>query len=67
MKEKEVYTLAEVAALTGFSRQSVTKMFERERGGLIVGRTASMHKRSYLSIRIPRNVYERVVNRLTVK
>jgi AraC-like DNA-binding protein len=65
--ENQAYTVAEVAALTGFSRRTVTRMFERERGVLILSRPESMHKRSYRSIRIPRAVYERVINRLTVK
>jgi hypothetical protein len=54
---KEVYTVAEVAALTGFSRQTVTRMFEREKGVLILARPESLHKRRYHSIRIPRGIY----------
>ena len=65
--EMQTYSVAEVATLTGFSRQTVTRMFERERGVLILGRPESMHKRSYRSIRIPRAVYQRVVSRFTVK
>jgi hypothetical protein len=62
------YTVAEVSELTGFSRQTVTRMFEREPGVLIIGNAKSVHdKRSYRSIRIPRAVYERVVWALTVK
>jgi AraC-like DNA-binding protein len=64
---KAAYTIAEVAALTGWSRQTVTRLFEHERGVLMLGRPESLHKRSYRSIRIPHAVYERVVNRLTVK
>jgi hypothetical protein len=67
VQEKEVYTVDEVAALTGFSRNTVTRMFEHERGVLILGRPESLHKRPYRSIRIPRAVYERVVHRLTVR
>jgi AraC-like DNA-binding protein len=63
---QEVYTVAEVAALTGLSRQTVTRMFEREKGVLILARPESLHKRSYRSIRIPRAVYERVVARVTI-
>lgn len=64
--EKETYTLAEVAAMTGFSRYTITRLFERERGVLILERPESLHKRSYRSIRIPRAVYQRVFNRLVV-
>jgi transcriptional regulator GlxA family with amidase domain len=60
-------TVAEVAALTGFSRQTITRMFERELGVLVIARPSANHKQRYRSIRIPRAVYERVVRRLTVK
>jgi hypothetical protein len=64
---KPAYTVAEVAALTGWSRQTVTRLFEHERGVLVLGRPESLHKRSYRSIRIPRVVYERMIHRLSVK
>jgi len=67
MLEKPTLTVAEVAALTGLSRQTVTEMFEHERGVLILGRPETMHKRRYRSLRIPRAVYERVIRGLTVK
>jgi predicted DNA-binding transcriptional regulator AlpA len=67
MTEKPALTVAEVATLTGWSRQTVTRLFEHERGVLVLGRPESLHKRSYRSIRIPRAVYERVVNGLAVK
>jgi len=59
-------TVADVAALTGFSRDTITRLFEREPGVLILARPSANRKRSYRSIRIPRAVYERVVRRLTV-
>jgi len=67
MEDKAAYTVAEVAALTCFSRSTVPRMFERERGVFFLGRPESMHKRPYRSIRIPRAVFERVLNRITVK
>jgi predicted DNA-binding transcriptional regulator AlpA len=67
MPDKLTYTVAEVAALTGFSRSTVIRMFEKERGVLIIERPESMHKRRYRSLRIPRAVYERVIGKLTVK
>jgi predicted transcriptional regulator len=67
MPDKMTYTVAEVAVLTGLSRQTVTEMFEHEQGVLILGRPETMHKRRYRSLRIPRAVYERVVKALTVK
>ena len=59
--------MAEVAAMTGYSRQTVTRMFERQPGVLILERPAKMHKRRYRSIRIPQFVYERVVSRIEVR
>ena len=67
MEDKQVYTLADVAALMGLSRQTIIRLFQNERGVIILERRERTHKRSYRSIRIPRSVYERVVNRLTVK
>jgi predicted DNA-binding transcriptional regulator AlpA len=66
MSEKQVYTVAEVAALTGYSRSTITRMFEKEKGVLVVERPESLHKRRYRSIRIPRAVYERVVRRIAI-
>jgi hypothetical protein len=67
LSDKPALTVAEVAALTGYSRQTVTRMFEREVGVLVVGRSRSAgNKRSYRSIRIPRAVYERVLRRITL-
>ena len=65
--KKLVYTVAEVADLMGLSRQTVTRLFEHEKGVLILSRPVTMHKRRYRSIRIPRAVYERVVGRLTLR
>lgn len=65
--DKRIFTVAEVAAMTGFSRDTVTRLFEKERGTLIINRPTENRKRRYRSIRIPRFVYERVVNNLKVK
>jgi transcriptional regulator GlxA family with amidase domain len=64
---KPAYTVNEVAALTGMSRQTVTRMFESERGVIVIARPETLHKRGYRSIRIPRAIYERVVGKLAVK
>jgi hypothetical protein len=65
--DKPALTVADVAALTGMSKQTVIRLFEKERGVLILGRPESLHKRRYRSIRIPRVVYDRVIGRLSVK
>jgi hypothetical protein len=46
---------------------TVTRLFEKERGVIILDSPERMHKRGYRSIRIPRAVYERVIGRLTVR
>lgn len=67
MRNEEVYSVDDVTRMTGFSRHTVTRIFEREPGVIVLKRPEAMHKRSYRSIRIPRSVYERVVGRLTVR
>jgi hypothetical protein len=59
------YTIAEIAKMLNYSPQFITRLFENEKGVLIVERKAK--KRNYRSIRIPRAVYERVIRKLTVQ
>jgi transcriptional regulator GlxA family with amidase domain len=65
--EKLALEVADVARLTGFSRQTVTRMFENEPGVIIMERPEQMRKRKYRSLRIPRGVYERVVAKMSVR
>ena len=67
LSDKPVYTVNEVAALTGLSRQTVIRLFEHERGVLILERREGLHKRRYRSIRIPRGTYERIIGGLKNK
>jgi hypothetical protein len=60
-EDKLVYTVVEVAAMMGFHRDTIVRMFENELGVLILNRPTEMNKRRYFSIRIPRRVYERVM------
>jgi len=62
---KPTLTVAEVAELSGYSRQTITRMFEDEKGVSIMNRPETTRKRSYRSIRIPRDVYERVIRKIT--
>ena len=66
MEEKRAYAVRDIAALTGFSRQTVTRMFECESGVIVLKRPETMHKRGYRSIRIPHAIYERVLRTLKV-
>jgi excisionase family DNA binding protein len=64
MSEKLIYSVAEVSALTGLSRQTVTRMLEQ--GEMCPAwNPEAMHKRRS-SIRIPRTVYGRVAARASV-
>lgn len=65
-ESKQAYTVDEVAAKTGFSRQTITAMFENAPGVLVIERPTKMNKRRYRSIRIPRGVYERVIRSISV-
>lgn len=59
----ESFTVAEVAKMTGFSKQTITRVFEKEPGVFMLDRPETMHKRRYRSLRIPREVFERVIKR----
>lgn len=59
------YTINEIAQMTGFSRQTVTRMFENEPGVIILNRPEKMHKRRYRTIRVPAAVFERVLRKYT--
>ena len=65
-RQKLAYTVGEAARLTGLSRQTITRIFEREQGVIVMSRAATMAKRNYRSIRIPRPVYERVIRSLRI-
>lgn len=59
------YTVAEIAVMMGFSRQTITRLFQYERGVLFINRPTTNRKRRYCSIRIPRHVYNRVVREMS--
>jgi len=67
MREKEIFTVAEVVALTGFSRNTIVRLFEDERGVIILERPEKLHKRRYRSLRIPRAAFEQVIGGMTVR
>jgi len=67
MGETTMLSVNEVAALTAWSRRTVIRIFERERGVIILDNPETLHKRRYRTIRIPRAVYQRVFGAKTVK
>lgn len=66
VKEKPAYTVREVSMLTGWSPQTVARVFEAEKGVIILSRPETTHKRKYRTITIPRAVYQRVIGKVTV-
>ena len=56
MEDKSAYSVSEVAALTAFSRQTITRLFENERGVLILRRPRDDAQAPHRSIRIPQAV-----------
>jgi hypothetical protein len=67
MDQETPYTVAEVAGLTGLSKQTITRLFERERGVIIYEEKRPRKRASYRVIRIPRHVYKRVLGKMTVQ
>jgi hypothetical protein len=61
------YTVKEVADLTGFSVQTVIRIFEHEPGVIIYEQKRPRKRASYRTMRIPRYVYRRVIQKLTVQ
>ena len=57
-------TVAEVAALMKVSASFVRRIFEDEPGVVKLGNAAN-GKRRYLTLRIPRRVFERVITRMS--
>jgi hypothetical protein len=61
------YSPAELAARWGFSSDFVRDLFRDEEGVIVIARPAKMHKRGYVTLRIPESVAERVHARLVGK
>jgi hypothetical protein len=63
--DKPDWTVAEIAARHRLSRQTVTKMFENERGVIVIDSPTKMRKRRHRTIRIPDAVYRRKFGSIT--
>jgi hypothetical protein len=61
------YSVKEIEALTNLSRTTVIRMFRNVPGVLVLSNPEEMHKRQYNSLRVPRHVYQQVMDGLTVK
>lgn len=64
--DKGAFTVNELSTMTGWSPQTITRMFEDEPGVFVLERPTKMNKRRYRSIRIPRAIYERVIRRYEI-
>jgi hypothetical protein len=68
MRQPPPYTVAEVSHMLRLSAQTVTRLFEKEPGVIVLERKKPGRKRtSYRTIRIPHPVYERVCRRSLIK
>ena len=56
-----VYTIKDICKMTGFSAQTITRLFQDERGVIVL--RGGGPKRAYRSFRVPRHVYERVIRK----
>jgi hypothetical protein len=63
--DKPDRTVAEIAARHKLSRQTITSMFENERGVIVIDRPTKMRKRHHRTIRIPDAVYRRKFGTIT--
>jgi hypothetical protein len=61
------YTPAQLAKRWNLSDDFVRRLFRGEEGVLEIDRPERMHKRGYVSLRIPESVAERVYARLVAK
>jgi len=60
------YTVADVANRLRLSKDFVRSIFEKEPGVIVFeGEKSSRHKRRYRTMRIPEQVLERVIRRLS--
>lgn len=53
--------------MMGLSVQTIIRLFERERGVMIFEEKRRRKRASYRTIRIPRHVYRRVIQKWTVQ
>ena len=61
------YTVKEIVALTNWSRNTVIRIFKNVSGVLVLSSPEAMHKRAYSTLRVPRHIYERVIEGFRVK
>lgn len=61
-------SVTQIVQMTGRSRRTILRWFENEAGVIeLSDRPETLHKRRYRTFRIPRHVYERVIERRAAK
>ena len=62
------YTVQELSEVWKLSSATITRMFRDEPGVLAIGhRQLSRHSRSYVTLRVPESVVERVYRRMLIR
>lgn len=61
------YTVRQIAELWGLATDVVRRLFASEPDVIKLGHAESLHKRGYVTLKIPATVVERVHRRLQVK
>jgi len=59
------YSVKEIAEMWSLSTDAVRRLFDHEPGVLVIGDSASRHKRQYRTLRIPHSIIERVHRRMS--
>lgn len=59
-------SVVEAADRMGVSRQTISRLFEHEKGVIVIGTPETKNKRQYRTIRIPVAVFDRVVRKLSL-
>lgn len=64
---KQHFPVAEIANEWNFSRNTITRLFQKEPGVLRFSNEGKRHKRIKTTLRIPAGVKERVYSRMQVR
>ena len=65
---EQFFTVPEIAKQLRLDRHTVTSLFERERGVVVVGNPETTRgPRRYRTLRVPASVLNRVISRMSVR
>lgn len=59
----DMLTVSQIAAIAGRSRRTIIRWFETEPDVFVMDNPETLHKRRYRTLRIPRTVLDRVMQR----